>query len=243
MSEPVQQAVDLEQLLGYSLATDSPDALARTQAVSGAPLQPTNPTSLLSYRSQGSLLIIGSGEHALQQARQLKDKLRCTVLMTGLGNAPEVRQTPCPSDKFEVVYGRILKLAGHLGQFKVDVELDGKTVNLAQTLDKNREHFDLVLDLGASPQLTHQTLPFGYYATGDQASELHRALAEIPELVGEFEKPKYFSYNADICAHSASGVSGCTRCLDACPTDAIRSVGEKIEVDPYLCQGGGSCAT
>ena len=38
------------------------------------------------------------------------------------------------------------------------------------------------------------------------------------------------------------GVGGCTRCLDVCATVAIRSAGEKIEVDPYLCQGCASCS-
>ena len=31
--------------------------------------------------------------------------------------------------------------------------------------------------------------------------------------------------------------------MDACPTQAIVSAGDRIEVDPYLCQGGGSCAS
>ena len=62
-------------------------------------------------------------------------------------------------------------------------------------------------------------------------------------MVGEFDKPRYFQYRADICAHGASGLVGCTRCLDVCPTDAIRSVGERVEVDPHLCQGAGGCAT
>ena len=37
-------------------------------------------------------------------------------------------------------------------------------------------------------------------------------------------------------------MTACTRCLDACPTDAISSLGNVIEVDPGLCQGAGSCA-
>nr|WP_240901867.1 4Fe-4S binding protein [Wenzhouxiangella sp. XN24] len=60
-------------------------------------------------------------------------------------------------------------------------------------------------------------------------------------MSGEFEKPKYFNYNPDICAHGGSGIVGCTRCIDACPTLAITSIGEKVSVDPYLCQGAGSC--
>ncbi len=35
----------------------------------------------------------------------------------------------------------------------------------------------------------------------------------------------------------------CTRCIDACPADAIISIGEQVQVNPNLCQGGGVCAT
>jgi ferredoxin len=68
-------------------------------------------------------------------------------------------------------------------------------------------------------------------------------VAELPTLLGEFEKPKFFSYDAEICAHGSSGLKGCTRCLDTCPTGAITSLGNAITVDPYACQGAGSCAT
>ncbi|MEJ2179363.1 MAG: 4Fe-4S binding protein [Gammaproteobacteria bacterium] len=62
-------------------------------------------------------------------------------------------------------------------------------------------------------------------------------------MTGEFEKPKYFLYNPDICAHSRSHITACTRCIDTCPTDAITSIGDSISVNPNLCQGAGSCAT
>ncbi|MDT8408482.1 MAG: 4Fe-4S binding protein, partial [Wenzhouxiangellaceae bacterium] len=59
----------------------------------------------------------------------------------------------------------------------------------------------------------------------------------------EFQKPRFFAYDPDLCAHGARGLGGCRQCIDACATDAAFSIGEKIEVDPYLCQGCGSCAT
>ena len=60
-------------------------------------------------------------------------------------------------------------------------------------------------------------------------------------MVGEFEKPKYFDFNPNICAHGRSGQTGCTRCIDVCPSEAIVSMGDVVEVNPYLCQGLGSC--
>ena len=85
--------------------------------------------------------------------------------------------------------------------------------------------------------------PPGYYAPGTDKAELELALNEIPDLIGEFEKPQYFNYDPNICAHSRSGIKACTRCIDACPTDAITSIGNAISVDANLCQGAGSCAT
>ncbi|HSP31564.1 MAG TPA: 4Fe-4S dicluster domain-containing protein, partial [Halomonas sp.] len=78
----------------------------------------------------------------------------------------------------------------------------------------------------------------------EQRSE---SLESFVGLVGEFDKPRYFQVNSDLCAHSTSGNIGCTRCLDVCPADAISSVKgrieSRIEVDPYLCQGVGSCTS
>ena len=36
---------------------------------------------------------------------------------------------------------------------------------------------------------------------------------------------------------------GCSRCLDVCPTDALKPVNGRIQIDPHLCQGFGSCAS
>src|SRR5690606_31633085 len=98
------------------------------------------------------------------------------------------------------------------------------------------------LDLDQPPLLTQAVLPPGYYAPGDAAA-LELVLRELPEMIGEFEKPRYFIYNADICAHGDSGQVGCSRCLDACAARAIRPDNNHIKVDPYLCQGCGACAT
>lgn len=34
-----------------------------------------------------------------------------------------------------------------------------------------------------------------------------------------------------------------SRCIDVCSTEAIASVGDKVEVDPHLCMGCGACAS
>ena len=84
--------------------------------------------------------------------------------------------------------------------------------------------------------------PPGYLCADPFSDNLHAIKAELVDLVGTFEKPKYFDFNASACAHGRSGKPGCTRCIDACPAEAISSLIDKIEVDPYRCQGGGVCA-
>jgi ferredoxin len=61
--------------------------------------------------------------------------------------------------------------------------------------------------------------------------------------VGEFEKPRFFSYSSRICAHSRSGKQGCNACIDVCSSGAIRADGDHVKVEPHLCAGCGGCAT
>jgi len=106
-----------------------------------------------------------------------------------------------------------------------------------------KETFDLVLDLSPEPLLLTQDPPQGYLAPGADPLEQALAAVKLGELVGEFEKPKFFQYKERICAHSRSGISGCTRCIDVCSTGAIRADGDHVKVEPHLCAGCGGCAT
>ena len=105
------------------------------------------------------------------------------------------------------------------------------------------ERFDLVLDLGAEPALKLSQLPQGYFSPGRDPLEQALAATRLAQLVGKFEKPRYFSYNAKTCAHSRSGKLGCSKCIDTCSTGAISAAGDGIEVEPHLCMGCGGCAT
>ena len=105
------------------------------------------------------------------------------------------------------------------------------------------ERFDLVLDLGAEPAIKLQQLPQGYLAPGRDPMEQALAAAQLAQLVGEFEKPKFFAYNEKICAHSRSAKAGCNNCIDTCSTGAISADGDHVKVEPHLCMGCGGCAT
>ena len=139
--------------------------------------------------------------------------------------------------------GRDFRVEGHFGAYVVKLLGEDGEIDLGAVLDRDQRAFDLVVDLREPPGLSYQLLPLGYYAPGADPQACARVQDELPEMRGEFSKPKYFNYDPSICAHGNSGVPGCRRCLDTCPTGAITSLVDRIQVDPYLCQGGGSCAT
>ena len=70
---------------------------------------------------------------------------------------------------------------------------------------------------------------------------VQRALFDLTDMVGDFEKPRYVDFKADLCAHSRSQKTGCTRCLDVCPASAIQPAGDVVAIDPFLCGGCGGC--
>jgi ferredoxin len=140
--------------------------------------------------------------------------------------------------------GLELQIAGHLGEFTVTLMAkEQRTINVTQAFDAEFTHYDLIVDLSITPLLQWEVLPLGYYPIDDNGEALDRLLEELPDMIGEFEKATFFRYDAAICAHGRRGLKGCTRCLETCPTGAISSLRDMIAVDPYLCQGGGSCAT
>src|SRR5262245_9730931 len=85
------------------------------------------------------------------------------------------------------------------------------------------ETFDLVLDLRSEPAFTMHQPPQGYFHAGSDPQSLMRAVIELRDAVGEFEKPKFFAYNQKVCAHSRNERIGCTACIDVCSTRAISS--------------------
>ena len=116
-------------------------------------------------------------------------------------------------------------------------------VDFAREDRARKARFDLVLDLSAEPLLRSADLPQGYAAPGADPLEQSLAAAALAQMVGEFEKPKFFVYKERICAHSRAGRQGCNRCIDVCSTGAIRGDGDHVKVEPHLCAGCGGCST
>ena len=119
-----------------------------------------------------------------------------------------------------------------------------QAINFADDRPESTEHFDMVLDLQQAPYFTQHQPPRGYlHCPPDNMDAQLQLTAQLLEWVGESEKPVFFRYQSKICAHSRSKKEGCNLCIDVCSTQAIRSHGDHIQVEPYLCMGCGACTT
>ena len=111
------------------------------------------------------------------------------------------------------------------------------------------EAFDLVLDLGSQPLIALHAPPQGYFAFnalhGLASPGLLPMVVKLRDMVGEFEKPKFFNYKQKICAHSRNETVGCNACIDICSAGAVKSEKsrQQIVVNPNLCVGCGACTT
>ena len=196
------------------------------------------------YQSSGRLLILGAEHQIRLAAERLGDSLELCALVTEAMPqqvSPQMEAAATLVPELKLYRLKLLRVSGYLGAFQVNVEIEGQVQNLAK-LAAGVECFDLVLDLGMQPQLTASLKPAGYFAPDDPAS-LTDALVQLPSMKGGFEKPRYFQIDSDRCAHSASDLAGCTRCLDVCPADAISVQNATVQIDAHLCHGAGGCAS
>jgi ferredoxin len=103
--------------------------------------------------------------------------------------------------------------------------------------------FDLIFDLNDTPLLTLHQPPQGYFAPGTDGMRQTDAALQLAQMVGEFTKPKFFTYKERLCAHGRNGKVGCTACIDVCSAEAVSHNGNQIKVNPNLCVGCGACTT
>jgi ferredoxin len=211
----------------------------------------------VSYQSQGRLLLVGPEDRIRRAASLLPPEVKPTLLVTESVHDAEAVDLETIFDATASLAALTLRepsLTGYLGQFQLTgLNGQGERIELAaicfpqQTAAVSEQpRFDLVADLGCTPLFALERPPVGYLSLSDDtglAERLAGQLAELCALTGIFDKPRYFRLDPEACAFTARGVPGCSRCLDVCPTDALKPVNGRIQIDPHLCQGFGSCAT
>ncbi|WP_245974106.1 4Fe-4S binding protein [Bosea caraganae] len=218
----------------------------KTAALLAAAAEEMPPIQAVTLESKGVALIYGRDEVAVEAARRLSAALDVTVLLTRPGEV-----TPPRATEFPVVKGTITTASGHLGTFSLNVD------DYALPSPSSRRSFawqpprngasstcDIVIDLtGGTPLFpAPETRPGYLRADPRDAAAVERLIGEAGGLVGTFDKPRFVSFDADLCAHSRSKITGCTRCLDLCPTGAITPAGDHVAIDPAICAGCGQCA-
>ncbi len=203
------------------------------------------PTPTVTMTSDGVCLVYGRDETALAAARQLAGRLDVTLLLSRPTEIPPPREMDVP-----VFRGTIAAAKGHLGAFEIVVDdYAPATVSARPSLafeaprDGAVSKCDLILDLsGGSPLFAAGERVDGYFRPDPGNPALvQKALFDLSDMVGEFEKPRYVKFTADLCAHSRSMKTGCTRCLDVCPVSAIAPDGDHVAIDAFLCGGCGGC--
>ncbi|MEM7043025.1 MAG: 4Fe-4S binding protein [Pseudomonadota bacterium] len=235
--------VNIRERAGWS--EESEEALPKIAALIAEAALDVPPTGSISMDSKGQCLVYGSGQQAFDAARQLATRIAVTLLLTESEDVLPPGQIDMP-----VFKGRIVKADGHLGAF--DLAIDG----FAHMNVSSKEAFifgttesgvaaetDLILDLsGDAPLFPAHEKRDGYFRPDPgNPAQVQRALFDLTDMVGEFEKPLYVDFKPDLCAHSRSRKTGCTRCLDICPAAAIRPDGDVVAIDPFLCGGCGAC--
>ncbi len=213
-------------------------------AILAAAAEPMPPVPLTPLSSEGVTLILGRDAAALDLAEMLKDRLDLTVLLTG---AEPV--APRGATEYPVLRGRVRAGTGWLGAFELSI--DGYAMPRPSSRDAYAwgpardgatSRCDILIDLTGGAPLFHATRQ-GYLRAdpGDRAAiaELARTAAE---LVGRFDKPRFVTFDAGLCAHGRNRRTGCTRCLDLCPTGAITPGRESVAISAEICAGCGACA-
>ncbi|GGG84495.1 ferredoxin [Salipiger pallidus] len=240
---PAPALLDLRDRAGWS--ADPAPKLAKMSALAAEALLPAPLGRMMDVTSHGMCLVLGAEKDALAAAELLKEHLAVTVL---LETAPELAEIP----GYDVIVGHLRQATGALGNF--DMKIDGLrqlepggrgSPSFGAPQDGARSQCDVILDLRRTQPLfpAHEKREGYLRADPARPAAVNAAVLAASHLVGTFEKPLYIRAEPLLCAHSRAGQTGCTRCLDLCPTGAITPSGDHVTIDPLICAGCGACSS
>ncbi len=236
--------VNVRETAGWS--AQALDAGPKMAALLASAAETVPPASFITLTSGGVILIYGRDEQAIEAGNLLEQHLDVTVMIGG-----SAALTPTRVNNFPIVKGTIRSAKGHFGAYEIMVDdfataapSSRDTLAFGPTRNGVVSHCDVILDIsGNAPLFAAHELRDGYLrADFRDPKAVLRAVLKARDLTGTFEKPRYIAFNEELCAHSRSGIVGCHRCLDLCPTGAIEPSGDHVAIDPNICAGCGQCA-
>ena len=202
---------------------------------------------VLTLRSAGRCLVYGAATRRWSAAASSPPRLDVTLLLTGPS-----RVMPPRVATFPILRGTVAGATGHLGAFEVVVEGSRRrpwsrraTPALRARRGTGRARGSTSSSTSAAARRCSRRTASATAICAPTRATRRRCsgrCSRLTELVGEFDKPRYVTFEAELCAHSRSRRTGCTRCLDVCPTGAIAPAGDVVAIDPFVCAGCGACA-
>ncbi|MBM3607587.1 MAG: 4Fe-4S dicluster domain-containing protein [Alphaproteobacteria bacterium] len=235
---------NIREMAGWSAQAQA--ATPKMAALLAAAAEPMPPVQVTTLESKGVALIYGADESAIEAGRKLAGQLDITVVLT-----PGAQAAPLLNGEFPVFCGKVRNAKGWLGAY--DITIDGFAIpapssrgqlKFGAARDGATSHCDVLIDLsGGQPLFPGTDLRAGYLrADPRDRAAMERVLTAAAQLSGAFDKPRYIDFRAELCAHSRSNITGCTRCIDLCPAGAITPGGDHVSISAEICAGCGSCA-
>ncbi len=238
----VPEFVDIRDRAGWTADAGSTTAKMVSLIADAALAQPSPKTR--DVVSDGICLIIGTPDVAFAAAEKLADILTVTVLV------PDAVDLPI-TNRFDVCVGKLSRAQGTLGQFAVTIDAFQQVLPggrgepaLTDPRDAAQSECDLILDLSGGVPFFSAPEKRDGYLRADPASvpAVADAILNASQMIGTFEKPLHIRLETPLCAHSRAEQPACSNCLNVCPTGAILSAGEHVEIDPMVCAGCGACS-
>jgi len=239
--------IDLRDRAGWAPKSAKSKRITAKQSALLAAAQLESPiVPLKNIVSEGICCIIGSTDQCIRMAELLQDDLGVTCVVNDSG------PLRLPSSRYDVAKGELKNAKGALGCFELEFtnlqtqRQSGRGgLAFSEAKPTSSSECDVFIDLrGGEPAFPSYQKRNGYFwADPAKSGELERIALTARERVGEFEKSVYYKLNTSLCAHSRAKKVGCTRCLDVCPTEAIFSAGDFVQIDSNICAGCGTCAS
>lgn len=221
-------------------------ATAKMAALIADAMASQKPARSKTVLSDGHCVVAGAGQAALDVAVMLNKSLSVSLF---LSDGQDVI-LPTSLD-FPIYKGRIRQASGSFGAFEITVSdyaalLPSSKAELEFTASRESAKINcsVIFDMrNGSPLFTHHESRDGYLRPdANSPSAVMQAVLKASDMIGEFEKPIYVGYDADICTHSRSQKVGCSKCIDNCPAGAITPDGDNVSIDLDICGGCGNCA-